>query len=557
MTWEDQFQNAHALHLEGRMAEASAIYAFLVQQRSDAAPAWSLGGVVRLQAGDAEGALAYFVKAAELEPDQWLHAANRAQACGALGRNEEALLCWQAAIRLESYLGELHNELALCLRRLGRTSEAMDSFRTAVIVSPNLFEAWNNGGALLEHEGKRAESVPWYERAAQLKPDCADVRYNLASALLASGSVDAALQHYRKAGVFYQQERLAAGGMVDPARASKHADCLSNTGVALMQKNQFTLALAVFDKALQISPAFQMARYNRAFSLLTLGRLKEGWDDFECRWHFARREEPYWDGRPFSGQSLLIHHEQGIGDTIQMLRYATLCKERGGEVVVLCPVHLRRLAESAPGVDRVIVGEVGEWKPDWQVPAASLPRVFSTDLEEVPSPIPYFRVQPVTPTRIEGTRRIGLVWAGNPEHGNDARRSMKLSLLKPLFELPGIEWISLQKGAAIAQVHESDLEWCLADGVKECRDFYGTAQVVSGLDLVIGVDTSVIHLSGALGVPTWVLLPYSPDWRWMLDREDSPWYPTMRLFRQPSAGDWDALVSELVKALSVRLVSSA
>ncbi|WP_207479588.1 glycosyltransferase family 9 protein [Arenibaculum pallidiluteum] len=284
----------------------------------------------------------------------------------------------------------------------------------------------------------------------------------------------------------------------------------------------------------------------RAFALLRAGRYREGWVEFEKRSRAIRFGGPVWDGSPFPDQTLLIQTEQGMGDTIQFARYVTLAKARGGRVVLRAQAPLAMLLRASRLADEVI--SPGDPLPEWhhRTLLMSLPALFGTTLETLPrSNVPYLRTPYQANLGGKNPRKVGLVWAGNPENPRDAVRSIPFSALRPLLDVPGADWFSLQVGPSAEQIDDRRVDH-LGSGL---TDFAITAAVVNALDLVITVDTSVAHLAGALGRPVWVLLDHDPDWRWMLGREDSPWYPTMRLFRQDAPGDWGGVVQRIAQAL--------
>ncbi|RYI32924.1 MAG: tetratricopeptide repeat protein [Acetobacteraceae bacterium] len=320
-------------------------------------------------------------------------------------------------------------------------------------------------------------------------------------------------------------------------------------------------AIRLLDAALASRPNFSAARWTRAMARLQAGDMPGGWDDFEARWSLSEVgprptiPRPIWDGRPLTGRSLLLQPEQGLGDTLQFARYAPLLAARGGQVVLGVQPALKRLMRSleGPGVTVVACGEV--LPPiDYTLPLLSVPRVLRQGLGDIPAATPYLGAEPAAVARWR--RRIGhggkaglavgLVWAGNPRHSNDANRSLAPARLAPLAGIPGVRLFSLQcgPGRCVAPPLPG-----LVDIAENLEDFAETAAALTALDLLISVDTAPLHLAGALGRPAWALLPAVPDWRWLLGRADSPWYPSLRLFRQPKPGDWEAVVAEVVVAL--------
>jgi hypothetical protein len=378
--------------------------------------------------------------------------------------------------------------------------------------------------------------VARYERALALMPDHPDARNNLGVVLVDLGRAEEAITHY---------EQVLA---VHPDFAEAHY----NLGIAVGRQGRHTQALACYGRALTLKPDYAQAHFNRAHVLLLTGQLDEGWEEYEWRFAVARYDRnfdrPLWSGEPLAGRSILVHAEQGFGDTLQFVRYVPAVAERGGSVVLEVPRPLVRLACTVASVSQVIAA--GDPLPDFDChcPLLSLPRVFKTDLATIPAAVPYLSVPGEAAAawadRIAAAPGFiaGVVWAGTTVGAIDLR------LLQPLWEVAGISWFSLQVG-------ERSRDVSLLDGVKMAdlspwlADFAETAAAVRQLDLVITVDTSVAHLAGALGRPVWILLPHSPEWRWMLAREDSPWYPTARLFRQREADDWRNVALDVAAAI--------
>lgn len=325
-------------------------------------------------------------------------------------------------------------------------------------------------------------------------------------------------------------------------------------GVGLMKVGRLPDAVARFRAARSQAPQDARVGYNLAMALLAAGQLDEGFCLYEERWRlkgpvsWIRHWDRFWNGRPLNGETLLVHAEQGFGDAIQFARYVPMAAARGARVVLAAPHELRRLMTVLPGCAAIL--SEGEAIPSYaaHVPLMSLPRLFGTGIKSVPANVPYLMV-PGVPPQGEGLLRVGVVWAGRREDPDDVHRSCPLERLSPLFAIPGVEVHSLQKGA-----DEDDLDH-VPEGRRVIRhgrlltDFADTAARIAGLDLVIAVDTAVVHLAGALGKPCWILLSTDPDWRWMRDRADSPWYPTVRLFRQPSLGDWSPVVAQMTNEL--------
>jgi hypothetical protein len=332
--------------------------------------------------------------------------------------------------------------------------------------------------------------------------------------------------------------------------------------VALQDRLQYGEAAGHYRRALEVDGEYADAHWNLSLALLTMGNMPEGWREYEWRWKmrglfqprsFAR---PLWDGKAAQGRTILLHAEQGMGDTLQFIRYAPLVAERGLTVIVECQQEVAELVRGVRGIHQVVAR--GQQLPAFDVhcPLLTLPLLFGTTVESIPAQAPYLAadrlLQEQWRERLAASApglKAGLVWAGKPTHRKDSRRSCALSAFAPLARVEGISWHSLQKGEAAQQAAHPPEGMQLTDWTDEMKDFSVTAALVANLDLCISVDTSVAHLAGALGKPVWTLLPYEPDWRWMLGREDSPWYPTMRLFRQELPGQWGPVMARLAGEL--------
>ena len=558
-------------HQRGRANEAiEHIRMAIARNGRDPAFHHNLGNILKAQ-GQAAEAMKYYERALALAPDAVDTLYNLGNTCHELGHAAEAARYFERAVRLRPDVAELQNNLGLALQDLGRLDEAVECFRKALALRPDAVEILDNlAGALrqkgeldtartcceralalrpnrvesliglgvvLRDQGQLEEAVACYDQAVALAPDHAEAHNNLGVALVDLGRAQEAVSHY---------ERVLSWR---PDRAETH----SNLGVALQRQGRYADALACYRRALALRPDYAQAHLNRAFALLLTGEFDQGWEEYEWRFAVARYDrnfhQPLWSGEPLDGKTILIHAEQGFGDTLQFIRYVPAIAQRGGKVLVEVQEPLVRLARTVAGVSRVIAS--GDPVPpfDCHCPLLSLPRVFKTDFETIPNAVPYLSV-PAEAMAAWGERigslaglRVGLVWAGT------AVGAIDLRLLQPLWQVAGISWFSLQVGERSGDISFLD-GLKVADLSPWLTDFAETAAAVSHLDLVISVDTSVAHLAGALGRPTWVLLPHTAEWRWLLGRTDSPWYPTARLFRQPDVGDWPALAREVAAALA-------
>ncbi|MFZ2267709.1 MAG: tetratricopeptide repeat protein [Azonexus sp.] len=472
-----------------------------------------------------------------------------AASCAAiLGDDAYAVACWQRLLGFRPAELEPRNSLALALERLGRNAEAEAVYRQGLAVLPDEAILHSNLGLLLEKLGRLAEAESLQRQAFALSPAMAEINCNLAGALLKLGCHAEAESLYR------------AALRLKPELANAHA----NFAVLLTECGRLSEAEACFRRALALQPDNLQTRTNLGELLLMQGRLAEGWPLYESRQMVAAGQRagppppcPQWQGEPLAGKAIIVLPEQGLGDEIQFGRYLAWLKAQGpARLTLVCRPSQQALLETLAGPDQVVSSLEAEpclAQHDFWVFLLSLPRHAGTTLATIPAGIPYLFPDPLRQARFapelagEG-RRVGLVWKGNPRHGNDAERSLPgLEVLAPLWSLAGLRFFSVQK-SELDLPRPPDLP--LTDLAPLIGDFADTAAILSQLDLLIAIDTSVAHLAGALGVPCWLLLPcHKTDWRWFQQRSDSPWYPSLRLFRQEAPGDWQAPVAAVQEAL--------
>jgi Tfp pilus assembly protein PilF len=440
----------------------------------------------------------------------------------------------------EAFLG-----LGAALQLKGQPHEAIDVIRKLLAIHPDHPAALNNLANPLGTLDHLDDAAAAYRRALQLRPKFAAAQVGLGSILWRRGQVDDAITEYEKA------------LQTDP----NSAEGLSNLGTALLEKGEIDRAEQCYRKSIQSNPNYALAHTNLGLLLLLRGDFENGWREHEWRSNaievgkLAQKfREPQWDGADLNGRPILIYAEQGFGDAIQFVRYIPQVIARGGKVILRCPGELPRLFQQIQGVDRLILNDDPLPSFDVQSSLLSLPMVIGTRLENIPGNVPYLLAEPslsehwAQRLRNEARLKVGLAWAGKKGHIHDRRRSMSLAALESLAELKNsVSFFSLQKGEAASQAKDSPLE--MIDWTSELHDFADTAALIDRLDLVITVDTAIAHLAGAMGKRVWVLLQQMPDWRWMLDRADSPWYPTMKLFRQSNPGDWSMPVGQVLQSL--------
>jgi Flp pilus assembly protein TadD len=461
------------------------------------------------------------------------------------GESGAALACFARAITVNARNPMYRNHKGVVHKDRGELVEATTCFREALQLDPKYAEAHNNLGAALEGQGKMIEALAHYREAVRLKPDFVEAHNNLGFALQDRGEIAEGLAHYREA------LRLR------PTFAEAH----NNLGLLLQEQGHLEEAMASFARAVASEPERAQVHWNRALLWLLRGDFTRGWPEYEWRLKHPKLAscqypQPLWDGSPLNGRTILLHVEQGFGDALQFVRYAALVQQRGGRVVVACQAPLVRLLETCAGIDLLTAEGSPLPHVDVRAPLLSLPGIFRTDLDSIPAVIPYLRPpQEGSPAleaalaRRPGTLKVGIVWAGSPEHKNDRNRSCPLKHFRSLVQAGGVALFSLQKGPCATDLQDEKDHLPVTDLTECLGDFADTAAAIARLDLVISVDTAVAHLAGALGKPVWVLLPFAPDWRWMLDREDSPWYPTARLFRQTRPGDWPGVFDRVGTAL--------
>ncbi len=428
--------------------------------------------------------------------------------------------------------------LGLVLHQIRREEEAAQWLKAAAKLQPMHADTHTALGCVYHRLGDYPQAIASFARSTFLDPQRADTYYSLGNARFKNGEIEQALECYRQA------VKLNPGDY----------ESWQNIGKSLRSLNHLPGAIEAYERALAIKPDFHLARYSRAIALLLSERLEEGWREYEIRWKTLPPRpyaQPHWQGQSIPGQTLFLHAEQGFGDAIQFLRFIPQAKARAGRVILECRPELKRLFTASAVADTVIA--VGEPLPafDYYSSLVSLPHVLGTNWETIPRQSPYLSAprKDDLPPAPAGHLRAGLVWAGNPTHHDDAVRSLRLEDLAPVLQTPGVTFYSLQ-----ARVPDRDHKFFeripnLVRFASHTWDYLDTAQIIQKLDLVIAVDTSVAHLAGALGKPVWTFIQFAPDWRWFLNRPDTVWYPTMRLFRQKQPGPWTPVIQQVAYEL--------
>jgi len=516
----ETMRRAVELHQRGELAQAAALYLQIIEAEPDHADALHMLGVYALQSGDLQAALDLIGRAVALLP--------------------------QAATPLLN-LGTVH-------KQLGQHDAALRSIAQALALEPRHATALNNYGSVLLAMQRHGDALPWFERALAIAADDADAWNNLGNALLELRRHEEALLCLDRALQLQPQ----------------HVHALFNRGNALQFLNRTDAALDSYARVLECDPEHVDAHFNMGVCRLLNGDLEHGWPQYEWRWRKAAyaalmplgaqplwqgpvRDGPSRDDTALAGKTLLVYSEQGYGDTLQLCRYVPLLAARGARVILRVQPALKTLLATLPGAQVMATDEA---LPDYDLhcPLMSLPLAFGTRLASIPAATPYLHADPQRDARWRALLgaadkpRIGIAWAGSGAHANDALRSMPLIALRRIVT-PALEFISLQK-----ELRAVDRLLLANAGIAlyaaQQNDFADTAALIAQMDLVICVDTSIAHLAGAMGKPVWLLLPFAPDWRWMLGRDDSPWYPTMRLFRQTRSGDWDDVLDAVARRLA-------
>ncbi|HEY9647172.1 MAG TPA: tetratricopeptide repeat protein, partial [Chroococcidiopsis sp.] len=465
-----------------------------------------------------------------------------------LGQYDQAIHHYQATLDLQPDHAKAHYNLGNVHRFRNQAQPAIECYRRALAIDSGYADAIHNLGVCFQMQSQFEEAMAHYRHALTLKPDSAEIYNSIGSLLRLLGKLEESVAQIQQA----------------IALKPNYVEAHTHLGLARYHQGQFDAAHAAYAQALRLAPHYPSARFNRSLLLLLLGDFVQGFAEYEWRW---RRQDyrprsftpPVWAGEDLSGKTILVYAEQGFGDTVQFVRYLPLVAQRGGRIVLECQKELVTLLQALPDVEQVIAK--GEPLPpfDCHVALLSLPHVLGTTLEDVPAPVPYlFPPVPSPPLSLPATPtkplRVGLVWAGNPLNPNDGDRSTQLQTLLPLLAVPGITFYSLQKGEKaeeLRQLQAQQQALNVVDLDPQLQSFADTAAAIAQLDLVITVDTAVAHVAGALGKPVWVLLCFVPDWRWLWQRDDSPWYPTARLFRQPRPGDWGSVCQQVAAALTL------
>jgi len=547
VTVQQAFDRALADHRAGRLREAEAIYRQILAAHPDQPETLYLLGLIARQMSRPADAAALWQRATTAKPDhvEWLFQL----AWALLDSNEpyQSISVARQATQRQPDFADAHAILGRALAAVKKFDEALVSARRAAELAPDNPEVRNHLGLVLKDAAHPRDAEAEFLRAIELNPGSAHYHRNLAAARDALDDVEGSIAA--------AEECRRLGG--------EDVQLLSNLAALHRRRRDHSTALAMADRALALQPNHPESHGSRAMALLAMGDYADGFVEYEWRWrcdNFTTRSRdfgrPMWDGSDPRGRRVFVHTEQGYGDTLQFVRYVPMLAARGAEVILECHPSLRTLLRRVEGVSKVVPAGMNPPDFDLHTPLLSMPKWFSTTLENLPNQVPY-----VTPdrARVEIWRgrigasaanavKVGLVWSGNVQP--DPNRTCPLVNFVPLAQAPSVTFFSLQVGDASREIETVAQRMPITDLSKDLTDFHETAAAMQCLDLILTIDTAAAHLAGALGRRAWTLLPWAADWRWLSDRDDSPWYPTMRLFRQVTKGDWSEPVAQIKQALS-------
>ncbi|TMG84728.1 MAG: tetratricopeptide repeat protein [Betaproteobacteria bacterium] len=580
LTVPQAVQHALAAYQRGEMAEAERLCRRVLEVKADYFDALYLSGIIAAQTGRTQEAARLLSRAVTVNPGIADAHYNRGVALGELGRPADALESYERAIALKPDHADAYYNRGVALDELDRPEQALESYDRTIALRPEYAEAHNNRGLALRRLQRHVDALASYEQAIALQPGYARAYNNRGVALSELDRLAEALESYDRAIALkpdyveaYNNRGIALGELDRPAEAlesceraialrSDYADAFYNRGNAFRELHRYREAVDSYERALALKPDYASAHWNLADCYLLLGDFSRGWQEYEWRWKLEQRDsgrrefrQPLWLGREtLQGRTILLHSELGLGDTLLFCRYAKKVAALGAKVVLEIQPALLPLLADLEGVTQAVPRGAPLPVFDYHCPLMSLPLAFKTDLSNIPADIPYIRsdVERVAAWQAKLGRknkpRVGVVWSGSTALRNDKRSMTLRDMLALLREWA--EWISLQK-----EVRESETALLasradLRHVGAELKDFGDTAALVELMDVLVTVDTSVAHVAGAMGKPVWIFVPFNPhDWRWMLDREDSMWYPTARLFRQPENGDWASVVGRVNEEL--------
>ena len=559
---------------QDRLEEAIDVYYQALEIQPDSVGIYNNLGVVLHKQGKWEKAVEAYQKAIQIQPDFIEAYNNLGNLLEEEGRYGEAIDVYYQALEIQPDSVGIYNNLGVALHKQGEWEKAVEAYQKAIQIQPDFVEGHNNLGVVLEKKGELDAAVRAHHQALRIQPDFADAHRNLGDVLQKQGRWEKAVEAYQKA-VQIQPDYVAAynnlgiiwqkQGKLEQAIQVYHKTLVirpnypqahNNLANTLKEQGKLKQAVQAYHKAIEINPGYADAHKNLGIALLLQSEFQQGWREYEWRLKsddlcIGNRDQTRWDGSSLNGKTILLYAEQGFGDTIQFIRYAHLLAEYDTEIIVECQPELLKLFKNIDIIKKLIT--VGESSPNFDVHASllSLPGILGTDLESIPAEIPYLYAKPGSYTDLSPCSKfkVGIVWAGALKHPNDNNRSVELPQFSVLFDREACQFYSLQVGKRRDDIIRYNYSYTVIDLGVNFTSFFDTAAAILELDLVISVDTAVAHLAGALGKPVWILLPFIPDWRWLLKREDTPWYPRMRLFRQTDTRDWAEVLQKVRLAL--------
>jgi tetratricopeptide (TPR) repeat protein len=539
-------------HQAGRLPEAESLYRQILAVEPANVDALHLLGVIAYQFGHHEVAIQHIEAAIRLRWDNAQMYNNLGTAYHALGRLVDAQRCYTSALELQPALGSARYNLGNLYLKARRFADAIACYHQVLPLQPGNREVLINLGNALQGQGEFTAAADCFEQVLHSHPGMAEVHVNLGSVREAQGRLDEAIVCYRQALAF----------------SPDLAEAYHNLGGVFHAQGRLDDAADAYRAAMQRRPDYADARFGLGVTQLMQGDWLGGWREYEWRWRTARFTVPSyalgrgWDGGDLAGRTIVLYAEQGLGDTLQFVRYVPLVQQRGGRVLIHCQDCLAPLLLGVHAVEAVIPHSKPMQPADCATALLSLPALFATTPDTIPCDVPYLHADPARRARWRSWldeqpgRKVGVCWQGNPLHADDARRSIALAALAPLAQVPGVRLVALQPRDGRDQLAQHGEALRLLDpGVSADEagiGFLELAALLCELDLVVTVDTAVVHLAGALGVPTWLALAFQTDWRWLVGRADTPWYPTVRLFRQTQRGDWPGVIARLAQELALR-----
>ncbi len=578
-------QDALAEHLAGRRQQAEALYRRVLAAEPENPDGLHLLGVLLAQRGEHAEALGLLQRAAAVMPGIGEFHRHVADVHTLLNQHAQALPAYQRAAQLDPRDVHAQYGAARAAASLNRDAEARGYLERVVQLNPASAPAWADLGVVLTRLGECEKAIAALQRSLALDRNNGHMLTAYGDALRIAGRADEACEPARRGAELQPNEawpQIAYGNVLQVLGRFDEAlrqyeialtlepanfDALNNKGLTRLKMGEPAAAMEVWERAMEKYADNPNLRANRSLGMLTLGQLARGFAEYESRFqsianrNLPQHDAPRWRGEDVQGKTIVLRSEQGLGDTIHFARYIPMIAQRQARVILACPAEIAELMKTVKGVTEVRVPGDAEPAFEYWAPMASLPHVFGTTLENIPAKVPYVRADEARIGRwreqiaADPRLKVGIVWAGSAVHQNDRARSCRLQDFLPLARIETVRVFSLQKGKAAEALASLPAGVEIVGLGEQLNSFSDTAALLEVLDLVISVDTSVVHLAGALARPVWTVLARGPDWRWMMDRQESLWYPTMRLFRQPRVNDWASVFDEVegeLRALAER-----